>query len=165
MLYLLKQTRQSISTDDVVEHWRLISKPHTSGEFEFVSITRGFEFGQSLSKVAGLKASGLSRSVPEGLSISLMCSSLSSSLFTSAAFSVRGPALLISAAPSAVGAGLSFSACGTPGAVDPFSLFSLSVDFSMEINLGAVCLPLAEGFAEFLAPFMSCFIPVVCVID
>lgn len=165
MLYLLKQTRQSISIDVVVEHWWFTSKLCTSGEFVFISIMRGFEFGQSLSEIDGLKASGLPCSVPEGLSISLICSSVNPSLFTSAVFSVRGPALLIFAAPSAVGAGLSFSACGTPGAVDPFSWLSLSVDFSMEINLGAVCLPLAEGFAEFLAPFMCCFIAVVCMID
>lgn len=158
MLYLLKQIMQSISMVAVSEHWWFSSNLLISGEVVFVSTASGFEFGECLSKTAGLKAAGLSLSVPEGLSISSVHSSENPTLFSRFVFCVTDPALLISAAPPAAGAGLSASACSTPGAGDPFSLFGLSVDFSMEINLGAACLPLAEGFPESLAPFMCCCI-------
>lgn len=155
MLYLLKQIMQSISRMAVSEHCWFSSDVLISGELVFVSTASGPGFGESCSKTAGLKAAGQSLSVPEDLSIS----SVNSTLFSCFEFCVTDPAPLISAAPPATGTGLSASACTTPGADDLFSLFGLSVDFSMEINLGAACLPLAEGFPESLAPFMCCCIP------
>lgn len=158
MLYLLKQIMQSISRVAVSGHW-FSSNVLISGEFVFASVASGPGFGESRSKTAGLKAAGLSLSVSEGLSISSVHSSVNDTLFLYFEFCVMDPALLLSAAPPATGTGLSASACSTPGADDLFSLFGLSVDFSMEINLGAACLPLAEGFPESLAPFMCCCIP------
>lgn len=150
--------------DDVGEVWSFLSELRTSGELGFVTIARDAAFRPSPSENAAFKASGLSSSVPGELSSSLECPSVNANLSTSGAISAWGPAPLIPAAP-AVGAGLTFSACGTPEAVHSFSLLSLSVDFSMEINLSAVCLPLAEGFPKFLSPFMCSFIPVVCMIE